>query len=163
MSASESLVCRRHPAERTYIRCGKCEEPVCPRCMVHTPVGVRCPNCVTYVKDPIYDVRTTVILKAALVGAGLALLGGVAWGLIQLLLPFLFVRLLLAGVLGYAMGTVVGASANRKRGAALQAIAGGSVLGAFLLAAFVAPFAAFSVYNLLALIIGVVTAVSAVR
>jgi len=36
--------CPKHD-EETAVSCGRCETPVCPRCMVHTDVGVRCPGC----------------------------------------------------------------------------------------------------------------------
>ncbi|MDR3709000.1 MAG: hypothetical protein P4L33_11930 [Capsulimonadaceae bacterium] len=37
--------CSRHPKVRTLLRCGRCETPICPRCSVYTPAGVRCRDC----------------------------------------------------------------------------------------------------------------------
>lgn len=37
--------CARHKKETTRVRCGKCETPICTRCMVHGPAGVRCRDC----------------------------------------------------------------------------------------------------------------------
>lgn len=37
--------CARHPQVETLLRCGRCEAPICPRCMVHSGVGIRCPDC----------------------------------------------------------------------------------------------------------------------
>lgn len=37
--------CHRHPHTRTSLSCGRCTIPICPRCLVHTDVGIRCPKC----------------------------------------------------------------------------------------------------------------------
>ena len=37
--------CTRHQKEITRVRCGRCETPICPRCMVYSPAGVRCRDC----------------------------------------------------------------------------------------------------------------------
>lgn len=37
--------CAKHPDVETSVSCGRCETPVCVKCMVHTDVGVRCRNC----------------------------------------------------------------------------------------------------------------------
>ncbi len=39
------VVCLRHPAVATGLRCARCGTPICPRCLVHAPVGARCPDC----------------------------------------------------------------------------------------------------------------------
>jgi hypothetical protein len=37
--------CARHKKEVTRVRCGRCEIPICPRCTVYGPAGVRCREC----------------------------------------------------------------------------------------------------------------------
>ncbi len=37
--------CFRHKKEITRVTCGKCEKPICPRCMVMSAAGVRCQEC----------------------------------------------------------------------------------------------------------------------
>ena len=39
-------VCYRHPGRETYIRCNRCERPICPDCMTSAAVGFQCPECV---------------------------------------------------------------------------------------------------------------------
>jgi hypothetical protein len=44
--ATEPVIyCARHPQVETMLRCGRCDTPICPRCMVHSGVGIRCPDC----------------------------------------------------------------------------------------------------------------------
>ena len=38
--------CYRHPDRETYIRCQRCERPICPDCMRDAAVGFQCPTCV---------------------------------------------------------------------------------------------------------------------
>jgi membrane associated rhomboid family serine protease len=39
-------VCYRHPSRETYVRCTRCNRPICPDCMNVASVGHQCPECV---------------------------------------------------------------------------------------------------------------------
>lgn len=39
-------VCPRHPDRESYVRCQRCERPVCPDCQRAAAVGVQCVDCV---------------------------------------------------------------------------------------------------------------------
>jgi hypothetical protein len=77
--------CAKHN-EETSVSCGRCETPVCPRCMVHTDVGVRCRNCAPVQarslsqRLPILGGGVgsilAIILVVALIGTGGSLLAG---------------------------------------------------------------------------------------
>ena len=123
------MYCTYHPKVETNLRCSKCEKPICPRCMVYTPVGPRCPECAALRRLPTYDVPPLYYVRAAAVGIGLAIASGFVWALVGGL-AFLFSILIALGI-GYVIGQGISASVNRKRGLGLQTIAGLSVLVAF--------------------------------
>ena len=39
--------CYRHPDRRTFLRCSRCETPICGFCSHDSPVGQRCPECIS--------------------------------------------------------------------------------------------------------------------
>lgn len=47
MSAEQSPpVCYRHRNRQTYLRCVRCDKPICADCRIDAPVGFQCPDCV---------------------------------------------------------------------------------------------------------------------
>jgi len=121
------MKCAFHPDVETNLRCGKCGKPICPKCLVQTLVGARCPDCAKLYKLPTYQVSATYFLRAIGTGAGMAIVGGVIWGVVRGSVPFFYLNFLLAPAVGYAIGEVISLSVNRKRGAILAIIAGVAV------------------------------------
>ena len=70
--------CADHPDTETRLRCSRCGKPICPRCAVRTPVGMRCPDCAG--TRAAVKANPAGVLKAAAAGIVVATLAGVAWG-----------------------------------------------------------------------------------
>jgi len=73
--------CYRHPDRETYIRCIRCERPICPECMRSAAVGFQCPDDVAAGARSVREPRTafggrlsgdTSRVSIALIGLNLA-------------------------------------------------------------------------------------------
>ena len=168
------MQCALHPEVSTLLACGKCAKPICPRCLVHTPVGARCSECANIRPSPIYQVGSPYYLKAIGAGLGLALLGGFAWAILR---GIPFISIFVSIGLGIAIGEGVSRSVNRKRGRGLQVIAASSVVlsyfvGKVIRGALIHNLSgeilwrwvfSFDVFILLFLVVGVMYAVARLR
>ena len=161
------MKCAAHPAVETNLRCGKCGKPICPRCMVQTPVGARCPECARLYKLPTYRVSTAYYLRAIGAALGMALVTGVLWWLANTFIHFFYLNLLIGAGVGYAIGEVVGLAVNRKRGRGLAAVAGTGVVISYLVSIllfFSFPFGLFHIFfDIISLVIGIFVAVTRLR
>jgi hypothetical protein len=120
------MLCATHPTVETDLACSRCEKAICPRCLVHTPVGARCRECANVRRIPTYNVAGTTLWRAA----GAALVGGAAIGLAWAffnIVTYVFFGLLAGIAIGYALGEIVSLATNRKSGPPLQAIAVGGI------------------------------------
>jgi hypothetical protein len=125
------MQCATHPSVETELTCSRCGKPICPRCLVITPVGARCRECAQLRRLPTYQVGTPFVLR----GLGAALAAGAAIGALwAFLFPYrvgAFIGLFLGLGLGYAVGESVSWAANRRRGPVLQGLAVVGVLVAY--------------------------------
>jgi hypothetical protein len=119
-----TLHCGRHPSVETLLRCGRCGTPICPRCSISTPVGMRCRDCAQVRRPPMYDLSGRYLWQALAVALGLIVAGGAVFNLVLGLagrsILLLAVLYLLAGV---GIAEALSTTANRKRGPRLQALA----------------------------------------
>ncbi len=159
--------CATHPEIETNLKCGKCGKPICPKCLVQTPVGARCRDCAKLYKLPTYRVPAGYYLRAAGTALGMAIVCGLVWGVINGVVPFFYLNLILAAGAGYAIGEVVSLSVNRKSGRGLATIGGIAVIISYLVNIFsfgVLPFSPFRIIiDLVALGIGIYMAVNRLR
>lgn len=44
-SDSDEKFCYRHPRRSTLLSCGRCEKPICEKCVILGSAGPRCPEC----------------------------------------------------------------------------------------------------------------------
>ena len=165
------MKCATHPEVETNLRCGKCGKLICPKCLVQTPVGARCLDCAKLHKLPTYRISTKYYLIAIGTGLGMAIACGAIWGLIESLVHFLYLSLLLAPGIGYAIGEVVSLSVNRKHGTGLAIVGGAAVVISYLVSLLFSilfhwglPFGLFNIIlALVALALGIFVAVTRLR
>jgi hypothetical protein len=122
----ETRACANHPQVQTVVSCGRCDKPLCPRCMIYTPVGVRCRDCAQLRRLPQYTLTPRVYARVLPTAAALALICGFLLSLV----PHL--GLLASIVIGFLIGILVSDVLRRvsgyKQGRAMQAIAGATVI-----------------------------------
>ena len=160
-TAAAALRCYIHSDVETALRCGNCERPICVKCVVQHPVGIRCRECAQLRKLPMFDVSAPYYARAVGAGVGIAIVGAVGLVVVAAVLPLgLLVLAALIGV-GYLVGEGISLAVNRKRSRELQYIAAGSVFLTYLLMSSLV----FSggLYGLLALAAAIYLAVSRLR
>lgn len=64
----------------TRLRCSRCGKPICPHCMVSSPVGYRCQQCASGRPNPMYQTSTPLFLRALGLGFVVSVAVGVLWG-----------------------------------------------------------------------------------
>lgn len=122
--ADGRMFCYRHPATETWLRCGRCDQPICTRCSVQGPVGSRCRQCGLVKNDPL----TSFTPRQVVLGAGAAVVGGAVAGFLGNYVGFFSI------LIGYFAGRFIADFVLRlvgyKRGPVMLAILfGGIVLG----------------------------------
>jgi hypothetical protein len=125
--AGEVLHCYRHPDRETYVRCGRCEQPICPKCAMQGPVGFRCRQCGRLKNDPITSFTPTQLV----LGLGTSVAAGALASLISGQIGFygIFIGFFAGGFVAEIVARVIG----YKRGPVMLGIlAAGIVAGAVL-------------------------------
>lgn len=115
-TATGEAQCSYHPGVMTRLRCSRCGKPICPKCGVRTPVGLRCPDCAGVRGLPTYRTSTSSLIQATVAGFAVAILVGVLWGFI----PEWNFYLMLA--LGFGVAEAMAWAAKGKRGRDLQLV-----------------------------------------
>jgi len=93
----------------------------------------------------------------------MAIVCGIAWGVVGGFVRFFLLNLILAAGAGYAIGEVISLSVNRKRGTGLAVIAGGALVASYLVSIFSPWGHGFGLFDLLALALGIFVAVTRLR
>jgi hypothetical protein len=121
------MFCYRHPDRETWVRCGRCDRPICVKCSIQGPVGFRCRDCGLMKNDPLTTFRPVQLGLAI----GVSLLAGTVAGVIAGQLGFfsIVVSYFAGGLIVEAVRRVVGF----KHGPVMLGIVfGGIVAGALL-------------------------------
>ena len=160
------MKCASHPETETDLRCGRCERPICPKCMVRTPVGLKCPECADLKRLPTYEVSPKRYLVAAGTGAGAAIAAGFLWALMVRATSFILFTLLISAAIGYAIGELISLVTNRKRGVGLQVIGCISVVLCFVVFYLAVQYlfvSLFSLYMVIGLAIAIAVVIARLR
>lgn len=123
--------CARHPNQPTYLRCSRCETPICAKCRVSTPLGFRCYECANVQVVPTYALDSSVYLKAGVAALIVAGLIGVVMGFFP---RFEFWAALIMGI---AVPEAVAFGSNQKRGPGLQILGIAAIAFGFIVSRFV--------------------------
>ncbi len=171
--AGEVLHCANHPDVETYLRCNKCNKPICLKCAELTEVGYRCKECIREQQNVFYNALESDNLIALAVAAGITF---VAWPIVVLLFGlaqsvFWFLGLILAALVGSGAGTalaqIIRRSVGRRRGRyirhfTLAGIVIGLILSVIVTQIFL-PMPAFTLASLLFGILAIAAAYQSLR
>lgn len=114
---TEVIYCVNHPKTETLIRCSKCLDPICTKCAIRTPVGLRCAKCARIGRSPLYILGPQHYIIAGMVALAASLVAGAI--VVQLSLLF---TIILSAPIGGLIGEVVLRSTRGKRGRPVQII-----------------------------------------
>lgn len=119
--------CARHKSVKTRLRCGRCETPICPKCMVMGPTGARCRDCTSYRSSHIYQVSPAQFALAFGASMGFSAIGTFLIGRGGLMVLFF------APALGSLLSQGIVRMTKGKRGTPLTIVASvGAIIGALL-------------------------------
>jgi hypothetical protein len=121
--------CFRHPDRETLIRCGRCDRPICTKCAMQGPVGMRCRDCGRPGPDPL----TTLNHRQLGAGVAVAVGAGTLAGFVGLQMGFLL-SLCVGPFIGGLIGEGVMRATGYKRGNRVRAIVLLGLIGGLLLA-----------------------------
>jgi hypothetical protein len=119
--ADGRMFCYRHPDRETWLRCGRCDQPICTKCAVQGPVGSRCRQCGLVKNDPL----TSFTPRQLVLGTGAAIVGGVVAGFVGNYIGFFSI------IIGYFAGRFIADAVARvvgyKRGPIMLTILFGGI------------------------------------
>jgi len=121
------MECYRHKKVETNVRCGKCDKPICPKCMIPGPAGMRCPECASLKSSALYQIHPGRLVLATVVGLILGIVGAF------LLWSIGFFTLFASPIYGGIVAEAILRTSGRKRGPILQFVGVGSIVIGYVL------------------------------
>jgi hypothetical protein len=107
---TETLYCANHPQTETALRCNRCNKPICARCVVRTPVGYRCRECVRGQQQVFETALWYDYVIAVVIALPLAVLGAMFLGRLGFFVIFL------GPMAGGITAEIIRAAVRRRRG-----------------------------------------------
>lgn len=107
----ETLYCVNHPKVETRLRCNRCGSPICPKCVVRTPVGFRCRQCIKGQQAVFYSATPLDYVIAVVIGLVASVIAAFIAGAVGIFFTFF-----VAPVAGGIIAEVVRWATGRRRG-----------------------------------------------
>lgn len=126
---SARLFCYRHPASETYIRCNRCDQPICTKCAVQTPVGFKCRQCGLVKSATLSSFKPQQLALGVAIPVGGGALLGYLGG--QMGIFGIFIAFFAGGIIAEAFVRTMG----MKRGPIMRGLLYGGLLVGFFLGA----------------------------
>ncbi len=130
-SEVEEYPCVNHPGTSTVVSCGKCGRHICPRCMVFTPVGVRCRDCAQLRPPAQFDVGINRVAAGSVAALAVAFAG---W---YIALHIFFFAWLASIAVGLSSGEAASRVTKRRVSRSLEIGVGAAIVGGYVLARWV--------------------------
>ena len=131
MSESEEpLYCVNHPKTETRLRCNRCGNPICPKCVVQTPVGFRCKQCVKGQQAVFYSATSLDYVIAVVIGLVASIIAAFIISAVGI-----FITLFLAPAVGGVIAEVVRWATGRRRGRRMWLVVSACIVVGALVAA----------------------------
>ncbi len=118
--------CSYHPDVETELSCTECGKPICPKEMVLTPVGYKCPEHARPAKSQYTFVKGNQLLRAIIVGVVVGVVSGIVVGAVS------FGGFFVGIIWGSLTSEAVRRASGGHRGGTVGAVAVGSILLAWL-------------------------------
>ena len=125
--------CANHPNVETLVSCSNCGKPICPDCMVHAPVGVKCRECARMPRSALVRLKPAKAARAIAASVGAAIALGIALAALNGT-GFGFFGFIIAFGVGVVMAEIVTRTSGYYRGRESGVIAAGASLLAYVIA-----------------------------
>ena len=146
--------CPRDPGAETALRCSRCESPICPKCLVHSPVGARCKDCARVLRSPVYSLNSAQMVRGILAAVIGGLITGVIWFTVLLPFSYGFLSIFVGAGLAWVFTKLMNFATGLKRGPTVVTLASAGIVIAWSLQLVFLPLQ-FAMYGLLAVGIGI--------
>ncbi len=124
------VYCVNHPNTETLLRCYRCGNPVCIKCVKRTPVGLLCKQCMSNQQAGYYTATPLDYVLVLIVGTILSLIAGAIAGALGFIW---FVAIFYAPAAGGVIAEVIRFAIRRRRGRYIGILAAGlTIVGAII-------------------------------
>lgn len=120
----DRLVCANHPQRETLLRCNRCDKPICSECVVLTPTGYRCKECLRSQQKAFETARWLDFPLAIFIALAVSFLGSYVARVMQ------FFTIFIAPIVGFIIAEGIRWIVRRRRSKLLyQLSAAGAAVG----------------------------------